>query len=135
MDSVERKEMETKRAEQIDSMVREMRGIKAECDPNGTARNEAGAKLDHGKPQAALVLHGFPRALLAVSEVATFGAEKYTPNGWKEVPDGEERYTNALCRHLLSEGYEERDVDSGLRHAAQVAWNALARLELMLKED
>jgi hypothetical protein len=39
-----------------------------------------------------------------------------------------------MMRHLLQEPYTVRDEDSGLLHAAQVAWNALARLELKLRE-
>lgn len=50
----------------------------------------------------------------------------------KYVDDGIARYTDAMDRHNL-EGIESHD-DSGLLHAAQVAWNALARLELMLRE-
>lgn len=34
-----------------------------------------------------------------------------------------------------AERYGERDDDSGLRHAEQVAWNALARLELILRKS
>ena len=81
-----------------------------------------GIKLDQGKPRASLVVHGFARALLSVSEVATFGAEKYTANGWVSVPNGLERYTDAMYRHLLA-------------HAAHAAWCALARLELMLRDE
>jgi len=106
-----------------------------EQDPTGRAPNEPGAKLDAGKPRVALMLAGFPRALKAVAEVTTFGAKKYTPNGWVSVPDGIERYTDALARHQLQEfSGEELDQDSGLTHAAHLAWNALARLELMLRE-
>lgn len=71
----------------------------------------------------------------AVAEVGTVGAAKYTPNGWVQVPDGQERYTDALLRHLLDElAGDTRDAGTGLQHAAHTAWNALARLELMLRE-
>ena len=105
-----------------------------EADPTGKAPNEAGAKLDAGKTRVALMMSGFPRALKAVAEVTTFGAKKYTPNGWVSVPDGVERYTDAMARHQLEEFQGEiLDQDSGLTHAAHMAWNALARLELMLR--
>jgi len=55
-----------------------------------------------GKPIAS-VLGDFGRALLAVAEVGTFGADKYTRGGWVSVPDGVDRYTDALYRHLLAE--------------------------------
>lgn len=107
----------------------------AEKDPNGKHPNEAGAKLDAGKNRLGLVLGGFARALQEVGTVGTYGANKYTDNGWVEVPDGERRYTDALLRHLLRESAgEERDPDTNLRHAAHAAWNALARLDLMIRE-
>ena len=106
-----------------------------EVDPSGKAPSDPGAKLDHGKPRVGLVLHGFCRALLAVSEVGTMGANKYSDNGWKEVEDGIERYTDAMYRHLMYEAAgEQHDPESEILHAAHTAWNALARLDLMLKE-
>jgi hypothetical protein len=95
--------------------------------------SEAGIKDDLGKPMAG-VLGDFGRALLAVSEVGTFGAEKYTRGGWVSVDDGVDRYTDAMYRHLLSEGKDKKDAESGLDHAAHAAWNALARLDLMIRE-
>lgn len=104
-----------------------------EHDPTGRSAHEPGAKLDAGKPRCSLVLGGFSRALGQVAQVGTFGAAKYTDNGWRTVPDGQERYTDALWRHLLAEAQGlECDPDSGLLHAAHMAWNALARLELLL---
>jgi hypothetical protein len=67
--------------------------------------------------------------------VGTFGAEKYTDNGWMDVPDGEARYTDALLRHVLADlGGRSEDEESGLLHAAHAAWNALAVLDLKLRE-
>jgi len=41
-----------------------------------------------------------------------------------------------MYRHLLKEHIgEQRDKDTQLLHAAHAAWNALARLELMLREE
>ena len=106
-----------------------------EIDPNGVDQHEAGAKLDAGKPRVALVLKGFANALWEVSRVGTFGAEKYTPFGWKEVKDGEERYDDALMRHKLKDWMGERvDDELPVLHQAQVAWNALAKLELMVQD-
>jgi hypothetical protein len=106
----------------------------AETDPNGKRPNEAGAKLDAGKNRVGLVLFGFARALQEVSKVGTYGANKYTDNGWMEVPDGERRYTDAMLRHFLEEAIgQEYAPDTGLRHAAHAAWNALARLDLMIR--
>jgi hypothetical protein len=106
-----------------------------ESDPSGKNPHSPGAKLDAGKTRLGLVLLGFSRALQAVGEVGTFGARKYTEDGWLEVENGQARYTDALLRHLMSEARGEKlDSDSGLRHAAQVAWNALARLDIRSEE-
>lgn len=105
-----------------------------ETDPNGLAPHEPGAKLDAGKVQAGLLLD-FGRALTEVAHVATYGAKKYSKRGWTRVPDGVERYTDALMRHLLLEDTGDGcDPESELLHASHAAWNALARLELMLRE-
>jgi hypothetical protein len=106
--------------------------ISKEVDPNGIDQHEPGAKVDAGKPDCSLLLL-FGRALTEVAEIGTFGAAKYTRGGWIDVPDGINRYTAALMRHLLKEQREELDLDSGLLHAAHAAWNALARLELICR--
>lgn len=95
---------------------------------------QPGTKYDQGKPRASLVLGGFHRALLEVSKVGTFGANKYSDNGWKAVPNAHQRYSDAMLRHWLAEATEDIDSESGLSHAAHLAWNALARLELLLRE-
>jgi len=93
-----------------------------------------GVKYDEGKPKAGLVLGDFSRALMEVSKVGTFGAEKYSEHGWLEVISAEKRYNNALMRHWLkmSSGLE-MDEESNLPHMAHMAWNALAILELYLR--
>lgn len=107
--------------------------VPAEHDPDGLDAHAPGAKLDAGKPRAGLVLGDFARALLAVSIVGTYGATKYTDSGWAHVANGHARYTDAMLRHWLAEASGETRDPSGLRHSAQVAWNALARLELELR--
>lgn len=105
-----------------------------EKDPNGLNPHEPGAKLDDGKVMAG-VLCDFSLALMEVAKVGTFGAKKYSRGGWQSVPDGIIRYNDALWRHLLAERHETFDKDSGLTHQAHLAWNALSRLELMLRES
>ena len=105
-----------------------------EQDPTGRDPKQPGAKLDAGKNRAWLCISGFSRAIGAVAEVTTRGAEKYSPGGWREVPNGEERYLDAAMRHMLSEGGGERfDSDTGCAHLAQTIWNLLAALELRLQ--
>lgn len=105
-----------------------------ERDPHGIPQNQPGAKLDAGKsPVLRGVVQYFPRALLVVADISEYGATKYAWKGWQSVPDGVERYGDALVRHLIAEATDGPvDPETGLLHAAQVAWNALARLELML---
>lgn len=103
-----------------------------ERDPNGKDPHGGGAKLDAGKNRLGLVLLGFSKALREVGKVGTYGAAKYTDNGWVDVPDGIARYTDAMLRHTLVD--EPNDPDTGLAHAAHAAWNALARLDLMLRK-
>ena len=107
-----------------------------ERDPHGTDQHAPGAKLDAGKPRVGLVLGDFAHALHAVACVGTFGACKYTDHGWLSVPNGPARYTDAMLRHWLAEQTGElTDEQTGLHHAAHLAWNALARLELLLREQ
>lgn len=78
----------------------------------------------------------FPKAISGVASVSAFGATKYAWKGWEHVPDGIDRYTDAMVRHLVQEATGEvLDPDSGLPHAWHVAWNALARAELIMKEQ
>lgn len=112
------------------------RGIEFTTDD--TSKIGTGAiKYDAGKPCPYRgVFDYFPRAIEAVAAISTFGARKYAWKGWEGVDDGIARYSDAMVRHLLKEGKGEYlDDDSGLPHAAHAAWGALARLELMLREN
>lgn len=114
-----------------------------EKDPAGLFPAEPGAKLDAGKVD---VLRGaiqyFPRALKAIARVSELGAKKYSWKGWEKVPNGIRRYGAALLRHLLADNDDSNAVDDGpggvgaeVMHSTQVAWNALARLELVLRKQ
>jgi len=109
-----------------------------ETDPNGLDLNSPGAKADAGKNRVWLFMAGFSRALEEVSKVTTIGANKYTPNGWVDVPDGQARYMDAFGRHMLKLGTGELMDDgvngTGCYHKAQMIWNLLAAFELELRE-
>lgn len=77
----------------------------------------------------------FPRAAKAIADVSDFGYQKYKAwDGWRNVPDGISRYSDALGRHILGENIEGMyDPESGILHAAHAAWNACARLEKMIE--
>ena len=104
-------------------------------DPNNIPQHQPGAKLDAGKTRTGLMASGFSLALSRVAEVTTFGAAKYTPNGWLSVPSASERYTDALYRHLLAHPNDKNDPESGIEHLAHAAWNLLAILELQLRKE
>lgn len=100
---------------------------------NVDRKADVGVKFDKGKPRCGLVINGFSRALMDVCRVGTFGAGKYSPDGWKEVENGFDRYTDAMYRHLLEESSGELyDRESGLLHASHAARNAIARLEFLI---
>ena len=86
-----------------------------------TLSRGAGLKFDSGKLRYSLIP---PVAIAALAKVLTFGAEKYAPNSWQTVENGEERYLDALFRHI--EAYrsgESIDPESGLSHLAHAACN------------
>ena len=98
-------------------------------------------KHDAGKaPVYQGFLAYFPRAIMEVAQVSAFGKEKYnaeySDKGFMQLVS--ERYADASVRHLLDEVIEGTVInkgDGGVRHDAQVAWDALARLEIRLKEE
>ena len=107
-----------------------------ESDPNGLTPQTPGAKLDSSKNRLGLVLGSFSVALIAVGEVGTYGARKYSDNGWLEVENAKERYKDALYRHLLAhESGELLDKETGLSHLAHLAWNSLAILHMDIVGD
>lgn len=125
-----------KRLDNLEEIISNLKedGIKVETDPNGKNLNTPGAKADAGKQRSWLVLGNFSSALSAVADVGTFGANKYTANGWVDVPNAQERYMDAAMRHLLKYG-SGHALDNGpggtnCPHIACVIWNLLAVLEL-----
>jgi len=108
-----------------------------EEDPNGFEPADPRAKLDAGKPDLSYLPEQFPLALEAVCRVAEYGTTKYSRGGWLKVPDAVQRYSRALLRHLFIR--YKADVIPGIEprfHAdAQIAWNALAVLELKLRGE
>lgn len=82
---------------------------------------EVGMKFDNGKLLYSLIP---PETLKALAEVLTFGAQKYAPNNWMLVENGETRYLDALFRHLEAfRSGETHDPDSKLHHLSHVLTN------------
>lgn len=94
-----------------------------------------GSKYDNGKPRVGEMLQDFAEPLLEVTKAWEYGASKYEERNWRKVDNGETRYTNALLRHLIEEETNPCDEESRLLHATHVAWNALARLWFILREQ
>jgi hypothetical protein len=94
----------------------------------------AGTKYDSGKLQYSLVP---PHALAEVARNLTAGLEKYKQrNNWQLVPNAEQRYLDALYRHLEAhrrgEIYDTDSTTPNMPHMAAVAVNAMFLLEFML---
>ena len=111
-------------------MVKEFTNDSPEDVGKGSFKNDGGkAPVFRG------ALSYFPRAISAVAELSLVGSRTHRWDGWRDLPDGYNRYSDALVRHLIREGSGEvLDPGSGLLHATHACWNSLARLELLLKE-
>ena len=80
-----------------------------------------GMKFDTGKLQYSLIPTS---ATYALAEVLTYGANKYAPNNWQLVDNGEVRYMDALFRHLEAfRSGETHDPESGIHHLSHVLTN------------
>lgn len=80
-------------------------------------------KFDGGKARMELI----PMPVVEeIAKVLTFGAAKYAPDGWKHLPDAEDRYLGALLRHISAiQRGETHDPESGLSHISHVACNSM----------
>lgn len=90
-------------------------------------------KYDTGKMRPSLV----PTQLIRdVAAVRNYGVAKYSdPDNWKNV--SVERYTDALCRHLLEfiDDNSSVDAESGLEHYKHMACNIAFICALMKGEN
>jgi hypothetical protein len=101
------------------------RGIKALRDAL------KGRKDDCGKADWSLVPW---EAMEPIVQVLMFGAEKYGPENWRDVPDAPRRYWSAAQRHLIAHLQGEvNDDESDLPHLAHAACCVLFLLALELR--
>lgn len=99
-------------------------------EPNAVLRRP-GLKLDGHKAQVYTgVFLSFPYALEAIARktIEGCGDPGHVLHGWKEVPDGFKRYSEAFARHALEEG-KARDPVQAYDAMVTTTWNSLARLE------
>ncbi len=92
------------------------------------AHVEVARKDDAEKPRWDLLP---TRAVASIVDVLTFGARKYAPHAWRNVPEGQRRYLAAAYRHIIAwhQG-EKKDPESGLPHLAHAACCLLFLAEL-----
>lgn len=94
-----------------------------------------GIKYDKNKLRLAEMFIDFCIPMEELCKVWEFGANKYKKSNWKKLEDPINRYTNALLRHLIAEEKETYDTESTYLHAAHIAFNALARLYFIKKQE
>lgn len=102
-----------------------------------TESQPIGTKYDQDKLQYSLIP---PYALEQIAKNLTVGLKKYKErNNWKKVEGAEQRYLDALYRHLEAHRRGEVfDPDSSvpdMPHLAAVAVNAMFLLEFMLDPE
>ena len=94
-------------------------------------------KADNGKVRMSLLLTQFGAIIEDTAGVLTFGADKYPKppldNSWRDVPNGEQRYQDALYRHLndIFVKGERCDKESGRHHIAHAICNLIFLHELL----
>lgn len=89
-------------------------------------------KFDNGKIMWDLLPYD---AIEKIADILTYGHDKYTKDGWKSVPDAQDRYFAALMRHITAHRKGEKyDEESGRLHIAHAATNALFLLWFELQE-
>ena len=79
------------------------------------------------------VLDYFPRALAAVAQCSKAGNDQHNPGlplHWDKTKSAD--HADCIARHLIDRNTVDTD---GVRHAAKLAWRALAMLEIMLEKE
>lgn len=99
--------------------------------PMPKVKEPKGFKADAGKADWSLLPI---EAVEEIIKVLEFGKDKYTVDGWKDVPNAENRYYSALMRHVAEYRKGEKfDSETGLPHIAHAATNALFLIWFGLK--
>lgn len=79
------------------------------------------------------VLDYFPRALAAVAQCSKAGNDQHNPGQplhWAREKSTD--HADCIARHLIDRHTVDTD---GIRHAAKLAWRALALLETILEAE
>ena len=80
---------------------------------------QEGRKFDSNKPEYGLIP---PYALEELATVLTVGANKYSRENWRFVPEAKRRYFDAMQRHLWAwKRGEILDLETGRHHLGHAA--------------
>lgn len=85
-------------------------------------------------PLVSGVLDYFPAALAEVARVSKYGNDKHNPGEplhWSRNKSAD--HADAIGRHLIDRG--EIDPETGMSHTAELAWRALALLQVELEAE
>lgn len=85
------------------------------------------------RPMATGLLDYFPDALAYVAYVSKLGNDKHNPGEplhWAREKSTD--HADCIVRHLISRGSVS---DDGVRHSGNLAWRALALLQVELEKD
>jgi hypothetical protein len=109
-------------------------GLRTRVDQDTvTPFDPPGFKADAGKPRWELLPLD---PIEMVVRVLTFGASKYSDDGWRKVENAKERYFGALLRHIFAfRRGEWLDPESGLPHIAHALCNLVILYELHKDSD
>ena len=92
-----------------------------------------GIKYDSEKPMMQLLPS---KALVEVSKVLSFGANKYGKGNWRELDDLQDRYTGGVLRHIFAHMDDEyKDPETNYSHLAHAVCGLLFKLEIELEKD
>jgi hypothetical protein len=113
----------TEPAPEADDQTTYLRASKPNGDQHPEGEDPGATKHDVGKTKWYLLPW---KVIEGVAKVMTFGANKYSENGWKSVPQAEDRYFAAMMRHWreIQQG-NHIDDESGLPHWAHFCCNAV----------
>lgn len=110
-------------AEYIESIGKDSTGMILSEDP----------ATRKGTPITTGVLDYFPRAIAAVAQCSKAGNDQHNPGQplhWAKEKSTD--HADCIARHLIDRTKYDTD---GIRHAAKLAWRALAHLEILLEQE
>ena len=93
-------------------------------------------KARKGVPIATGCIDYFPDAIAAIAELSRIGNDKHNPGQplhWSRNKSND--HPNCLMRHFIERGKWDETSDPRVRHSTQMAWRALAILQLEIEAE